>query len=142
MTMISIRMNTNPEELYESMQTGETVHGEGYAQLVTKVVGAIGVVELVLGVLPLLLHHYLIQNISTIGFLASIVFTVYMVVDTNKVLNLLNHSSDEILEYHEDRVKEYKNNPKKFLIKRGIRQYSGLVLRLILLVEIIRITFI
>lgn len=142
MTMVSIRMNSKPEELYESVQTGETVHGQGYTKMVMKVAGAIGVVELVLGVLPLMLHHYLIQNISTIGFLTSIVFTVYMIVDTNKVMQLSSHSSDKIIEYHEDRVKEYKKNPKKFTIKKGIYQYSALVLMLILLGEIIRILFI
>ena len=142
MTMTSIRLNPKPEELYESVQTGETVHGEGYSQLVMKVAWAIGVVELVLGVFPLLLHHYLIQNISTIGFLTSIVFTVYMIVDTNKVMHLSSHPSDKIIEYHEDRAKEYKKNPKKFSIKQGINRYSSLVLRLILLGEIIRILFI
>lgn len=142
MTMTSIRLNTKPEELYESVQTGETVHGEGYAQLVMRVAGAIGVVELVLGVFPLLLHHYLIQNISTIGFLTSIVFTVYMIVDTNKVMQLSSRSNDKIIEYHEDRVEKYKKNPKKFSIKQGINRYSSLVLRLILLGEIIRILFI
>lgn len=142
MTMTSIRMNTKPEELYESVQTGESVYGEGYTRLVMKVAGVIGVVELSLGVLPLILYHYLIQNISTIGFLASIVFTVYMIVDTNKVMQLSSHSSDKILEYHEDRVKEYEKNPKKFSVKKGIYQYSALVLRLILLGEIIRILFI
>lgn len=142
MTMVSIRMNSKPEELYESVKTGETVYGQGYAQLVMKVAGAIGVVELALGVLPLILHHYLIHNISTIGFLTTIVFTVYMVVDTNKVMQLSSHSSDKIIEYHEDRVVEYKKNPKKFSIKKGIYQYSALVLRLILLGEIFRILFI
>ena len=142
MTMTSIRMNTKPEELYESVQTGETVYGEGYTRLVMKVAGAIGVVELSLGVLPLILHHYLIQNISTIGFLTSIVFKVYMIVDTNKVMQLSSHSSDKIIEYHEGRLEEYKKNPKKFSIKKGIYQYSALVLRLILLGEIIRIIFI
>lgn len=142
MTMVSIRMNSKPEELYESVQTGETVHGQGYTKMVMKVAGAIGVVELVLGVLPLMLHHYLIQNISTIGFLTSIVFTVYMIVDTNKIMQLSSHSSDKIIEYHEDRVKEYKKNPKKFMIKKVIYQYSALVLMLILLGEIIRILFI
>lgn len=142
MTMVSIRMNSKPEELYESVKTGETVYGQGYTKMVMKVAGAIGVVELVLGVLPLMLHHYLIQNISTIGFLTSIVFTVYMIVDTNKVMQLSSHSSDKIIEYHEDRVKEYKKNPKKFMIKKVIYQYSALVLMLILLGEIIRILFI
>ena len=142
MTMTSIRLNTKPEELYESVQTGETVYGEGYTRLVMKVAGAIGVVELALGVLPLILHHYLIQNISTIGFLTTIVFTVYMIVDTNKVMHLSSHSSDKILEHHESRVKEYGKNPKKFSIKESIYKYSIMVMRLILLVVIFRILFI
>ena len=142
MSLLSIRMNAKPEELHQSVQTGETVHGEGYTKMVMKVAGAINVVELVLGVLPILLHHYLIQSISTIGFLTSIVFTVYMIHDTNKVMHLSSHSSDKILEHHESRVKEYGKNPKKFSIKESIHKYSVMVLRLILLGEIIRILFI
>lgn len=142
MSMTSIRMNIKPDEVYQSVKTGETVHGSGYTQTVMKIAGTINVVELALGVLPLMLYHYLIQSITSIGFLTLIVFTIYKIVDTNKVLHLSNHSSDEILEYHEDRVKEYKKNPKKLMIKKDIRQYSGLVLRLILLGEIFRILFI
>lgn len=124
------------------MRTGETFYGDGYVRSITKLTGYLAIGEVIIVASPLLLNHFFINQLSTIGFITLIGYVCWSIHDIVESFNRADAGEEYINEYYKGKAESYLESPRGYRVLRVLKATLVIGIRLILLAETAQILFV